>query len=171
MIAPLTSLRLIFALMVLVSHLGILNEVAFSGHILKEGYVGVSFFFILSGFIIAHNYTTKLAEGHCSRKKVLGSAHCTNLPLASAHACGGHIHRRHIQSYVATLLGTPIHISYANQCIHTTSRFFLCAKFTCVEPVLRATILSFVPDCIASGKKSPKTCPYNHNSSRHCNYR
>lgn len=69
MIAPLTSLRLIFALMVLVSHLGILNEVAFSGHILKEGYVGVSFFFILSGFIIAHNYTTKLAEGHCSRKK------------------------------------------------------------------------------------------------------
>lgn len=69
MIDTLTSLRVIFALMVFASHLCILNEGVFSGHILKEGYVGVSFFFILSGFIIAYNYTTKLAEGRCSRKK------------------------------------------------------------------------------------------------------
>ena len=69
MIDTLTSLRLIFALMVFASHLCMINEAAFSGHLLKEGYVGVSFFFILSGFIIAHNYTTKLTDGSCSRKR------------------------------------------------------------------------------------------------------
>lgn len=69
MIDSLTSLRFIFALMVFASHLCMINEVAFSGHILKEGYVGVSFFFILSGFIIAHNYTAKLTNGSCSRKR------------------------------------------------------------------------------------------------------
>lgn len=69
MIDTLTSLRLIFALMVFASHLCMINEAAFSGHILKEGYVGVSFFFILSGFIIAHNYTAKLTDGSCSRKR------------------------------------------------------------------------------------------------------
>lgn len=68
MIDTLTSLRLIFALMVFASHLCIINEAAFSGHIFKEGYVGVSFFFILSGFIIAHSYTNRLTNGTCSRK-------------------------------------------------------------------------------------------------------
>ena len=69
MIDTLTSLRLIFALMVFASHLCMINEAAFSEHTLKEGYVGVSFFFILSGFIIAHNYTAKLADGTCSKKR------------------------------------------------------------------------------------------------------
>ncbi|MBQ8541984.1 MAG: acyltransferase [Bacteroidaceae bacterium] len=68
MIDTLTSLRLIFALMVFASHLCMINEGAFSGHILKEGYVGVSFFFILSGFIIAHNYTERLLNSNCSKK-------------------------------------------------------------------------------------------------------
>ncbi|MBQ4064295.1 MAG: acyltransferase [Bacteroidaceae bacterium] len=68
MIDTLTSLRLFFALMVYASHICMINEEAFSAHIFKEGYVGVSFFFILSGFIIAHNYTTKLSNGSCSKK-------------------------------------------------------------------------------------------------------
>lgn len=68
MIDTLTSLRLFFALMVYASHICMINEGAFSGHIFKEGYVGVSFFFILSGFIIAHNYTERLSAGKCSNK-------------------------------------------------------------------------------------------------------
>lgn len=69
MIDTLTSLRLIFALMVYLSHLCMIDEGAFSTHIFKEGYVGVSFFFILSGFIIAYNYTDKLADGACNKKE------------------------------------------------------------------------------------------------------
>lgn len=68
MIDTLTSLRFLFALMVFASHLCLINTGAFSGHLFKEGYVGVSFFFILSGFIIAHNYTDKLISGCCSKK-------------------------------------------------------------------------------------------------------
>jgi peptidoglycan/LPS O-acetylase OafA/YrhL len=60
MINTLTSLRLFFALLVLVSHLEIMNK-CFAKHLFLEGYVGVSFFFILSGFIIAYNYTDKVS--------------------------------------------------------------------------------------------------------------
>ncbi|MFA7446480.1 MAG: acyltransferase [Flavobacteriaceae bacterium] len=61
-IKPLTSLRFVFAFMVFVSHLSFLKT---SGsehlkwlyeHIFYEGYIGVSFFFILSGFILSYNY-------------------------------------------------------------------------------------------------------------------
>ncbi len=69
MIDTLTSLRLIFALMVYLSHLCMIDEEAFSTHIFKEGYVGVSFFFILSGFIIAYNYTDRLTNETCSKKE------------------------------------------------------------------------------------------------------
>ena len=69
MIDTLTSLRVIFALMVFASHLCILNEGVFSGHILKEGYVGVSFFFILSGFIIAYNSPLNWQKGAAAEKK------------------------------------------------------------------------------------------------------
>lgn len=60
MIDTLTSLRLFFALLVFASHIVIISD-KFSGHMFVEGYVGVSFFFILSGFIIAHNYSDRIA--------------------------------------------------------------------------------------------------------------
>ncbi len=69
MIDTLTSLRLFFALMVYASHISMINREAFSAHIFQEGYVGVSFFFILSGFIIAHNYTAKLSDASCSKRE------------------------------------------------------------------------------------------------------
>lgn len=73
MIKPLTSLRFFFAFMVFLSHLKMINptepfiiylyDVFFS-----EGYLGVSFFFILSGFILALNYKTKIINSTCSYK-------------------------------------------------------------------------------------------------------
>ena len=35
-------------------------DTSFDAHFFKEGFVGVSFFFVLSGFIIAYNYQEKL---------------------------------------------------------------------------------------------------------------
>jgi peptidoglycan/LPS O-acetylase OafA/YrhL len=71
-IKPLTSLRFLFALMVFFSHIDQffkpedtlfqnLNRKVFS-----EGYIGVSFFFILSGFILALNYSRKLLNNQVS---------------------------------------------------------------------------------------------------------
>lgn len=60
-INTLTSLRFVFALMVFGAH-GYVIDDFFSSHIFKEGFVGVSSFFVLSGFIIAYNYQERLQE-------------------------------------------------------------------------------------------------------------
>jgi peptidoglycan/LPS O-acetylase OafA/YrhL len=67
MIKPLTSLRFFFALMVFIHHTYLLNISAdkvffhfLNRNIFAEGYIGVSFFFILSGFILSFNYKNKL---------------------------------------------------------------------------------------------------------------
>ena len=63
MIKPLTSLRFFFAFMVFVSHIGFVNIESPLYHWLKrnvfsEGLLGVSFFFILSGFVISPTLVT-----------------------------------------------------------------------------------------------------------------
>lgn len=68
MIKPLTSLRFFFAMMVFVSHMWILKEDSpfmrqLYADIFYEGYIGVSFFFILSGFVLAYNYHDKMLSG------------------------------------------------------------------------------------------------------------
>ena len=68
MINTLTSLRLIFALMVFGAHCYVIDDI-FSTHFFKEGFVGVSFFFVLSGFIIAYNYQKKLQEKEITRRR------------------------------------------------------------------------------------------------------
>ena len=67
MIKPLTSLRMLFALMVFVSHCNIVSNV-FDVHLLTEGYVGVSFFFVLSGFIIAYSYDKRFTSGTVTKR-------------------------------------------------------------------------------------------------------
>lgn len=74
MIYPLTSLRFFFAMMVFMHHLGFLFTDE-SGKInwwyqqvFAEGYIGVNFFFILSGFILAYNYQDKIRHGLTSKK-------------------------------------------------------------------------------------------------------
>lgn len=74
MIKPLTSLRFIAALAVFGSHLSILqiNEKysSFYNRILYEGYLGVTFFFMLSGFILTYNYHSKfkVLDSHSLKK-------------------------------------------------------------------------------------------------------
>lgn len=64
MIKPLTSLRFFFAFFVFLSHLSLIKTSDpffnwFQRNIFFEGYLGVSFFFILSGFILSYNYQDK----------------------------------------------------------------------------------------------------------------
>lgn len=61
MINSLTSLRFIFAMMVFGAHCYVIDDF-FNAHFFKEGFAGVSFFFVLSGFIISYNYQYKLQE-------------------------------------------------------------------------------------------------------------
>lgn len=73
MIKPLTSLRMFFALFVFLSHLAFLkNDTHYANifnSIFDEGFLGVSFFFILSGFILSYNYKEKFFRGNFSKKE------------------------------------------------------------------------------------------------------
>jgi peptidoglycan/LPS O-acetylase OafA/YrhL len=75
-LAQLTSLRFFAALLVLFSHLSILERApGFSGSILSsifhEGYSGVSFFFILSGFILEHSYHNRILSGTTTKREYI----------------------------------------------------------------------------------------------------
>lgn len=72
MIKPLTSLRMFFALCVFLSHLSFLNNSNYEqlfNKIFHDGFLGVSFFFILSGFILAYNYQEKFFNKAISKRK------------------------------------------------------------------------------------------------------
>ena len=73
MIKPLTSLRFFFAFFVFLSHMSYLKEDKLYKDtfevILSEGFLGVSFFFILSGFILALNYRDKFIHKTVTLKK------------------------------------------------------------------------------------------------------
>lgn len=73
MIKPLTSLRFLFALMVFTSHLDFVKGAPswynwLSRNIFFEGYLGVSFFFILSGFVLSYSYKEKIIYHSISLK-------------------------------------------------------------------------------------------------------
>lgn len=73
MIKPLTSLRFFFAFFVFLSHISFIKSDAayidIFDNVFDEGFLGVSFFFILSGFILAYNYNDKILERKVSKSK------------------------------------------------------------------------------------------------------
>lgn len=86
MIKPLTSLRFVFALMVFVSHLGFVQQkdsylASLYDAVLYEGYIGVSFFFILSGFILSYRYQNELLNGKTSKKSFYNARIARIFPL------------------------------------------------------------------------------------------
>jgi peptidoglycan/LPS O-acetylase OafA/YrhL len=87
MIKPLTSLRFIFALMVFLNHLSFVKQGESEVwdwiflNIFREGYIGVSFFFILSGFILAYNYQQKFLKGSVSKRQFWQARMARILPL------------------------------------------------------------------------------------------
>lgn len=77
-ILPLTSLRFFFSLMVFLSHLNLLIKNTqntflkwIDNTIFHEGYLGVSFFFILSGFILSYSYHDRFLNNSVSKSSFL----------------------------------------------------------------------------------------------------
>ncbi len=73
MIKPLTSLRFFFAFFVFLSHLSFVKTENslfnwLQRNIFFEGYLGVSFFFILSGFVLAYSYREKFSQNTITKK-------------------------------------------------------------------------------------------------------
>ena len=67
---PLTSMRFLAALFVLLSHLSFLKDnSSYSLFFVEDGFIGVTFFFILSGFILAYSYSEKFIRDEVSKRK------------------------------------------------------------------------------------------------------
>jgi peptidoglycan/LPS O-acetylase OafA/YrhL len=67
-IDQLTGMRFVAAMAVFLSHLGLNADASMLGRIFAEGYVGVSFFFVLSGFVLSHSYSEKLRRGDVEKR-------------------------------------------------------------------------------------------------------
>lgn len=67
-IDQLTGMRFFAALAVFLSHLGVDPDASLLGRIFHEGYVGVSFFFMLSGFVLSYSYSSKFRAGEINKR-------------------------------------------------------------------------------------------------------
>lgn len=67
----LTGLRYFAALLVYVSHIRWDNSAEYIKAVFGSGYVGVSFFFVLSGFVLAYSYQDKIANGKITFTKYM----------------------------------------------------------------------------------------------------
>lgn len=82
----LTALRFFAALAVLASHLWILADEPnplqpVARTLFAEGFAGVSFFFMLSGYILSHSYGARLRDGHIGRREYLALRLARIVPL------------------------------------------------------------------------------------------
>ena len=68
-IDQLTGLRFVAALLVFTSHFKWENSWNIVGKMAEQGSIGVSFFFVLSGFVISYSYGWRLRSGDISRAK------------------------------------------------------------------------------------------------------
>ena len=82
----LTGLRFIAALLVFLSHVPWPSAPDWLQTMLAQGFVGVSFFFVLSGFVLSHSYATRITCGDMTygRFMALRLARLSPLHLATA---------------------------------------------------------------------------------------
>ncbi|HDV2721337.1 TPA: acyltransferase, partial [Escherichia coli] len=71
MLRHLTGLRFIAALMVYLCHLNTDYFGVFVKEMFSQGFIGVSFFFILSGFILSYSYEDKLKNEVTSKRQFI----------------------------------------------------------------------------------------------------
>ena len=72
-IAPLTSLRFVAALVIVIFHIRDYSLVGWRGGVIERGGLAVDFFFILSGFILAHAHGAAFATGRGSLRGFLAA--------------------------------------------------------------------------------------------------
>lgn len=83
----LTSLRFFAAILVVLSHLGFLATNAYTPvswvakNVFYEGYMGVTFFFILSGFILSHSYGPRFRESQVTYRAFMVARIARIFPL------------------------------------------------------------------------------------------
>lgn len=82
----LTGLRYFAALLVFLSHCAWEGKSQFIQTLFKEGYVGVSFFFVLSGFVLSYSYGDRLKQGTLSKGKYLALRLARVMPMHIATA-------------------------------------------------------------------------------------
>jgi len=81
-IETLTGLRFIAALLVFFHHVPWSSDFnTVCSNIASQGYIGVSFFFILSGFVISYAYSTKILNNEISAGKYILLRYVRILPL------------------------------------------------------------------------------------------
>ena len=136
MINTLTSLRFIFALMVFGAHCYTIDKF-FDTHFFKEGFVGVSFFFVLSGFIIAYNYQKKFSENKIAKRAFWVARIARIYPRRLRKLC----HCIRSDRLAQTLLS----FTHIDKCLHSKSRLLFLIQQPFVEFMLRTAILPLLP--------------------------
>jgi peptidoglycan/LPS O-acetylase OafA/YrhL len=124
-ILPLTSLRFFFALSVFLGHIGFLvrdcDTCIDDGFLktmhLSEGHLGVSFFFMLSGFILTYSYKDKLLTNKTSYRSFVLARLARIYPL--------HL----ITLLFAVLISFPYIQSYTEYLIKLITNLFLVQSF------------------------------------------
>ncbi|MDO1559245.1 acyltransferase [Brevundimonas sp. 2R-24] len=85
---PLTSLRFLAALWVVMFHYWPRLDVGFTPNLVSKGYLGVELFFVLSGFILCHVYLNAFGEGRFRWKSFIWARIARVYPLHLATLIG-----------------------------------------------------------------------------------
>lgn len=119
----LTGLRYFAALLVFASHTSWNNSHEFFMRFFQQGYVGVSFFFILSGFVLSYSYKEKIKNQSLEFKKyaLLRLARLTPLHLLTALPF---IFYAFFTDQNYTIIKTIFNLSYLQSWIPISSFYF-----------------------------------------------